>query len=72
LTLFLKEAGLPSDTGNAEGLTIDKLLAEKNLYDLSINFEKTSIEDEIDKWKVPGQSFNTTIKLQKVINSDST
>jgi hypothetical protein len=54
--VFLKEAGLPSDTGQVskDALTIEKVLSEKKLYDLSVRFEKLG-QDESVKWGRPGK-----------------
>ena len=55
LSTFIKEAGLPPDAGNVEkgDLTIEKILEEKKVFDLTLRFEKTGLEDG-EKWTLPG------------------
>ncbi|KAI9817983.1 MAG: hypothetical protein M1832_004504 [Thelocarpon impressellum] len=47
LSAFLIEAGLPPDAGNTQpgDLTLEKVLEEKKIFDLSLRFEKTGDED---------------------------
>lgn len=52
---FLKEAGLPPDTGagSNSSVTIESILQEKKTFDLSLNFEKLGVEDGKRIWTVP-------------------
>jgi hypothetical protein len=55
LDVFLREAGLPEDTGNrVNSLTLEKLISEKRLYDLTISFEKVDIQKS-KQWTEPGK-----------------
>lgn len=55
LSAFIQEAGLrPDDSIVKKGdLTIEKILEEKKVFDLSLRFEKTGLEDG-EKWSLPG------------------
>ena len=57
LDAFIMEAGLPSDAGTvAKGdLTIEKILEEKKVFDLSLRFEKTGLGDKDNEWSLPGK-----------------
>lgn len=59
LIAFLHEAGLPPDAGTSfpGALSVEQILAEKNTYDLSVNFEKLGVDDDEKKWTVPGELF---------------
>lgn len=48
LDAFLREAGLPPDAGstNNGGLTIERILEEKQVFDLSLRFEKLGSGDD--------------------------
>ena len=61
LDVFLREAGLPPDAGTIANvdMTIEKILEEKRVFDLSENFERIETEDGRKGWSVPGQ--HTTI-----------
>ncbi|KAK4695198.1 hypothetical protein P7C71_g2509, partial [Lecanoromycetidae sp. Uapishka_2] len=56
LEAFIREAGLPPDAGTiATGdLTIEKILEEKKVFDLSLNFEKVGVGEEEKRWSLPG------------------
>lgn len=55
LDAFLREAGLPPDAGNTQkgDITVEKILEEKKVFDLSVSFEK--LGDGPNKWTLPGQ-----------------
>jgi hypothetical protein len=58
LSSFLAEAGLPADTGQTtpgNSLSIERLLEEKKLFDLSANFEKAGIDEASFGWSNPGR-----------------
>ncbi|KAL8742915.1 MAG: hypothetical protein Q9190_004674 [Brigantiaea leucoxantha] len=57
LETFLAEAGLPPDAGtsNAGDLTLEKILEEKKVYDLSLRFEKVNVADA-RRWRLPAPS----------------
>jgi len=65
LDAFISEAGLEPDAGNIgkDDLTIEKILEEKKVFDLSVRFEKFGAEDGEAKWSVPGMflSLSPTI-----------
>ncbi|CAD6589535.1 MAG: hypothetical protein ASARMPRED_004122 [Alectoria sarmentosa] len=54
---FITEAGLSPDAGTiVKGdLTIEKILEEKKVFDLTLRFEKSGLEDE-EKWTLPAPS----------------
>ncbi|KAL8677714.1 MAG: hypothetical protein Q9224_001526 [Gallowayella concinna] len=56
LQAFLGEAGLPPDAGSLSpgDLTIEKVLEEKKVFDLSLNFERYSISKVGQDWSLPG------------------
>ncbi|KAI9838548.1 MAG: hypothetical protein M1819_004857 [Sarea resinae] len=62
LDLFLREAGLPSDasTVDAGDLTIENVLQEKKIFDLSVRFEKIGIGED-PPWLSPAPSEPTTL-----------
>lgn len=49
------------------GLTIEKILEEKKIFDLSLSFEKFGVGDADREWRLPGidisGSFSFTISL---------
>ena len=55
--MFLNEAGLPPDTGSVskDSLTIEKILEEKRVFDLSVNFEKLGTDEEERRWSDGGK-----------------
>ncbi|KAL8659299.1 MAG: hypothetical protein Q9226_000514 [Calogaya cf. arnoldii] len=56
LQAFLSEAGLPPDAGsvrNPGDLTIEKVLEEKRIFDLSLNFERFNIAENGREWSSP-------------------
>ncbi|KAF2770296.1 WD40 repeat-like protein [Teratosphaeria nubilosa] len=62
---FVSEAGLPSDAGSVakDDLTLETLLEEKRMYDLSVRFEKVGTGDDDQGgdtgWRVPAPSSGT-------------
>jgi hypothetical protein len=67
----MRETNLPPDAGedsNRDGLTVDKILAEKKLFDLSVNFEKLATKDELP-WSLPCEyhhfMFPTSLNIFK-------
>ncbi|KAL8787266.1 MAG: hypothetical protein Q9213_002314 [Squamulea squamosa] len=52
---FLTEAGLPPDAGSIKpgDLTIEKVLEEKKVFDLTLNFEKSNIAVDGRQWSSP-------------------
>ncbi|KAI9798358.1 MAG: hypothetical protein M1835_000021 [Candelina submexicana] len=71
LEAFLQEAALPPDAGAAEAgnLTIEKILEEKRIYDISLKFEKIGIGEEDNKWKQPAPSH--PMRLSTLITSSN-
>ncbi|KAL9058471.1 MAG: hypothetical protein Q9162_001767 [Coniocarpon cinnabarinum] len=60
LEAFLREANLPSDAGATpdNGMTIEQLLDEKRVYDLSQQFEKVDVQnDRHESWSTPAPSL---------------
>lgn len=57
LSAFITEAGLSPDAGTIEkgDLTIEKILEEKKVFDLTLRFEKRGREDG-EKWTLPAPS----------------
>ncbi|KAF6230202.1 hypothetical protein HO133_004541 [Letharia lupina] len=57
LSAFILEAGLSRDAGVIEkgDLTIEKILEEKKVFDLTLRFEKPGLEDG-EKWTLPAPS----------------
>ncbi|KAI4168043.1 MAG: hypothetical protein LQ343_006705 [Gyalolechia ehrenbergii] len=55
LRAFLAEAGLPPDAGstNVGDLTIEKVLEEKKMFDLSLAFERSNIPSGGREWSMP-------------------
>jgi len=47
---------LPPDTGTSSpsSITIEQILQEKKVFDLSRSFEKTGLEDDSSAWKALG------------------
>ena len=54
----MAEAGLPPDGGTMENgdLTIEKILEEKKIFDLSLNFEKFGVGHADREWRLPGKN----------------
>lgn len=52
----MTEAGLPADAGTVEkgDLTIEKILEEKKIFDLSLGFEKFGVGNADREWSLPG------------------
>ncbi|KAI9718668.1 MAG: hypothetical protein M1828_006603 [Chrysothrix sp. TS-e1954] len=60
LDAFLREAGLPLATGGSstpEDWTVEKVLQEKHTYDLSLKFEKVSVDDTSKAWSINAPSL---------------
>lgn len=57
LDAFISEAGLEPDAGSIEkgDLTIEKILEEKKVFDLSIRFEKFGTGNGNKGWSLPGK-----------------
>ena len=66
--MFLREARLPPDAGEgySDGLTVDKILSEKKLYDLSANFEKLGVSSRL-VWTKPGERITSSDMQDKKI-----
>ncbi|KAI9850176.1 MAG: hypothetical protein M1838_006021 [Thelocarpon superellum] len=59
LAAFIAESGLPPDAGTASpgDLTIEKVLDEKKVFDLSLAFEKPAHDDGVSRgWTLPAPS----------------
>jgi hypothetical protein len=54
---FIQEAKLPKDAGTTskDDLTLETLLEEKRVFDVSVRFEKLGVDDGEGKWKSPGK-----------------
>ena len=52
----MTEAGLPPDAGTAAkgDLTIEKIIEEKKIFDLSVRFEKFGVDEANKGWSLPG------------------
>ncbi|MCJ1249089.1 hypothetical protein MMC30_006311 [Trapelia coarctata] len=63
LDAFISEAGLEPSAGSIgkDHLTIEKILEEKKVFDLSVRFEKFGAEDGEKKWSVPAPSTPTIV-----------
>ncbi|MCJ1283753.1 hypothetical protein MMC26_003084 [Xylographa opegraphella] len=63
LDAFISEAGLEPDAGSIEkgDLTIEKILEEKKVFDLSVRFEKFADGDGEKGWTVPAPSEPTMV-----------
>ena len=57
LDAFIQEAGLPLDAGNVEkgDLTIENILEEKRVFDVSMRFERGWEGTGEGRWKEPGK-----------------
>ncbi|KAL9086592.1 MAG: hypothetical protein Q9165_007035 [Trypethelium subeluteriae] len=55
LKAFLAEANLPADTGSVSkgDLTLETILHEKKVFDLSLQFEKLDASGQEKKWSLP-------------------
>ncbi|KAL8862964.1 MAG: hypothetical protein Q9178_000906 [Gyalolechia marmorata] len=71
LQAFLTEANLPPNTGtltNPNDLTIEKILEEKKIFDLSLRFEKFGCDGDDDNnnggrgWRLPAPEFPWLVK----------
>lgn len=73
----MAEAELPSDSGTVENgiLTIEEILKEKKIFDLSLSFEKFGDGDANIEWTLPGMDLSgrlsVTIILHIVITRSS-
>ncbi|KAF1975507.1 hypothetical protein BU23DRAFT_530035 [Bimuria novae-zelandiae CBS 107.79] len=62
LATFIHEAGLPADTGNGNNtVTIEKILQEKQTFDLTLNFEKLGVDDKERRWQTIAPSDPTVM-----------
>lgn len=52
---LVKEADLPPDigAGSNSSITVESILQEKKIFDLSLNFEKSGIDDGNCQWALP-------------------
>jgi hypothetical protein len=57
----LKEAGLPENAGEDldNAWTVEKILEEKQLYDLTVNFETSNLNDDVSAWRIPCKMLPT-------------
>ncbi|PSN69885.1 WD40 repeat-like protein [Corynespora cassiicola Philippines] len=64
LTSFINEAGLAPDIGSTshKDVTIDQILQEKKVFDLSLTFERTGINDGERGWKDPAIGLGASTK----------
>ncbi|MCJ1261944.1 hypothetical protein MMC22_001813 [Lobaria immixta] len=64
LEAFLAEAGLPSEAGTVVkgDLTIEKILEEKRIFDLSLNFEKLGVSDADREWSLPAPTHPVMVQ----------
>ena len=71
LDAFIKEAGLPYDAGNIEkdDLTLEKIVEEKTIFDLSLRAEKTGVNEDEKGWSMPGEynASNPETSLRRMI-----
>lgn len=63
---------MPPDAGiTSPGvLTIEKILEEKHVFDLSRNFEKTKLDDTDKGWSLPGNAFPFSTHRQSLMIND--
>ncbi|KAI9849707.1 MAG: hypothetical protein M1837_002833 [Sclerophora amabilis] len=64
LSALLTEAGLPPDAGvvGPGDLTLEKVLEEKKIFDLSLNFQKVGVGEEgVKSWLVPAPRVSNPI-----------
>jgi hypothetical protein len=47
---------LPPDAGSTavHDITIEQILEEKRVFDVSVGFEKLGMDEKENKWKLPG------------------
>ena len=59
LDTFIREAGLPPSAGstNRGDLTIEKILEEKQTFDMSLQFERLGTDDGAHGWSQHGRCF---------------
>ena len=62
LAAFVKEAGLPADSGALEAgaLTVEQIVRAKQRFDLSLNFEKIDVDERNSGWTSPGIEYSPT------------
>ncbi|SMQ50680.1 unnamed protein product [Zymoseptoria tritici ST99CH_3D1] len=60
---FVREAGLPRDAGTTSkgDLTLETLLEEKRVFDVSVRFEKLGVDDGKGKWSLPAPSVSKPV-----------
>ncbi|MCJ1255376.1 hypothetical protein MMC24_003192 [Lignoscripta atroalba] len=63
LDAFVREAGLPLDAGTVEkgDLTIERILEEKKVFDVSVRFERVGGGDGEKGWSLPAPSNPITV-----------
>ncbi|MCJ1310919.1 hypothetical protein MMC25_004587 [Agyrium rufum] len=63
LDTFIKEAGLSPGAGtlSKDSLTIEKILEEKKIFDISVRFEKLGSDDGIKGWTEPAPAVPTIL-----------
>lgn len=69
--MFLTEAGLSPDAGSIKtgDFTIESILEEKKIFDLSLRFEKCGTEGDRG-WTLPGRYFTADAVLGKNLTFD--
>ncbi|KAL6715717.1 hypothetical protein ACLMJK_006678 [Lecanora helva] len=70
LSVFLWEAGLPSNAGTIlQGdVTLEKILEEKRVFDLSLRTEKIDSANQDKPWSMPAPSLPTRVSLPSSTN----
>ncbi|KAL8990965.1 MAG: hypothetical protein Q9177_000502 [Variospora cf. flavescens] len=70
LKAFLAEAGLPSNAGSTEpgDLTIEKVLGEKQVFDLSLAFERSSIAGSGREWSFSAPTKPLSVETPSLAN----
>lgn len=70
LAAFLVEAGLPEDAGNAtkDDLTIEKVLQEKSIFDITLGLEKVGEDGAVRGWSDNAPKRFTQIPLSQPAN----
>lgn len=60
------ETGLPPDAGtvNEGDLTIEEIIEEKKVFDLSVNFERFGVDDANRGWSLPGTGASLMVSMR--------